>query len=140
MQAKLVRGKRKEPKPDAPPPVTAKVGKVLLRLRGALGGVERCRRDLWLLGYPRERWLEIVNSLHPEVRFAARPQIMDAIKNHLENAGTPLGRSRLVNELSAQGAAPRAQVQSAITANLRRGTLVRFPGNRVGLPVWRKKD
>jgi hypothetical protein len=119
--------------------VTTKAGKKLLELRGALRKAERCRCALREMGYPPERWQEIVNSVGPEMRFAARPQIMDAIKIYLESAGAPIRRDRLANEVSALGAGPRPQVRFAIAANLDRGNLILFPGNKVGLPARTRK-
>ena len=136
---KLVRGRRKERKPEAPPPVSAKIGKLLLELHAALVRVDRCRRDLWNLGYPSERWQEIVNSVEPEARFAARRRILDAIRAHLESAGEPMGRDRLANELSALRAGPRAQVQAVIAVWVKKRALKQFPGNKVGLPGGSKR-
>lgn len=134
MQKDLVRGRRKQAKELAAPAVAAKVGRVLLELRMALRKAERCRCTLREAGYPRDRWLEIVNSAAPEMRFAARPRIMDAIRSHLEQAGRPLSRERLLNEISALGLAPRPEVKHSIAANLREGNLVLLPGRLIGLP------
>ena len=90
----MVRGKRKEPDPASGrgPGSGIKIGTVLLALHDAIRGAQQCRQALHALGISRKQWLEIVQDVDPDLRFLARPQLLDAIVTLLEEAGKPLGR------------------------------------------------
>ena len=117
----------------------ARIGALLLSLHHALRRVERCRRTLVRAGFSEKRWQEIVNEVSPELRFALRPKLLDAIVYYLETAGEPVGRELLVRELTAQGAGLWVHVRQSIAANLRNKSLVLYPDDKIGLPEWRKE-
>jgi|SRR5579859_2612251 len=119
-------------------PLASNVGALLLDLRNALQQAERCRLALKALGYSQARWQEIVRDVNPELRFALRPQILDAIITHLQSVGAPVHRQELVRDLNAQGAGIPQRIKQSITQNLRSGYLMLYPGNKVGLPDWKK--
>jgi len=120
-------------------PLASNVGALLLDLRNALQQALRCRLALKALGYSQARWQEIVRDVDPDLRFVLRPQILDAIVTHLQSVGGPVHRQELVRDLNAQGAGIPQRIKQSITQNLRSGTLLLFPGNKVGLPAWKGK-
>jgi hypothetical protein len=130
-------------KPQNPEPsignatAAASVGPLLLTLCNALQEVERCRIALKAMGYPQERWQEIVNDVNPELRFVLRAQMLDSIVAYLKSAGKPVERNRLARALYAQAAGPMQRIRQSITTNLRTGNLTLFSGNKVGLPAWK---
>jgi hypothetical protein len=132
-------------KPENPGPsignarAAASVGPLLLTLRNALTEVERCRITLKAMGFPQNRWQEIVNDVNPELRFVLRNQMLDPIVAYLKSAGKPVEKNRLTRALYAQGAGPIQRVRQSITLNLRAGNLTLYSGNKVGLPSWKKK-
>lgn len=103
--------------------LASNVGAVLLDLRNALQQVERCRLALKALGYSQARWQEIVRDVDPELRFALRPQILDAIITHLQSVGEPVNRQELVRDLNAHGAGIPQRIKQSLTQNLRSGYL-----------------
>ena len=119
-------------------PLASNVGALLLDLRNALQQAERCRLALKALGYSQARWQEIVRDVNPELRFALRPQILDAIITHLQSVGAPVHRQELVRDLNAQDAGIPQRIKQSITQNLRSGYLMLYPRNKVGLPDWKK--
>lgn len=132
--------KTQTPKPRiASPSAAASVGPILLNLCNALREVERCRIALKAMGFPHNRWQEIVNDVNPELRFVLRAQTLDAIVAYLKSAGKPLERNRLARALHKQGAGPMQRIRQSITLNLRAGHLTLHSGSRVGLPAWKKK-
>jgi hypothetical protein len=120
--------------------LASSVGAVLLDLRNGLQQVERCRLVLRALGYSQVRWQEIVRDVNPELRFALRPQILDAIITHLQSVGGPVNRQELVRDLNAQGAGIPQRIKRSITHNLRSGYLMLYTGNKVGLPEWKDRE
>lgn len=120
--------------------LASNVGAVLLDLRNALQQAERCRLALKALGYSQARWQEIVRDVDPELRFALRPQILDAIVTHLQSVGEPVKRQALVRDLNAQGAGIPQRIKQSITQNLRAGNLTLYKGTRIGLPAWKDKE
>jgi hypothetical protein len=116
----------------------ARVGPLLLTLSQALREIERCRIALKAMGFSQKRWQEIVNDVNPELRFVLRSQMLDAIIAYLKSAGKPVEKNRLTRALYAQGAGPMQRIRQSITINLRAGNLTLHPGNRVGLPAWKK--
>jgi hypothetical protein len=141
---KMVRGRQKQA------PLTnqsatsqtkaANIGLLLLELRDALRRVERCRIALFRMGYSQKRWLEIVNEVNPELRFVLQSQMLDPIVTYLKSAGKPVERTRLARALYAQATGPIQRIRQSITTNLRSGNLMRYPGNKVGLPGWNKNE
>jgi hypothetical protein len=119
--------------------LASSVGAVLLDLRNALQQAERCRLALKALGYSQARWQEIVRDVDPELRFALRPQVLDAIITHLQSVGGPVNRQELVRDLNAQGAGIPQRIKQSITQNLRSGYLMLYTGNKVGLPEWKDR-
>jgi hypothetical protein len=117
----------------------ASVGPVLLTLRNALTEVERCRIALKAMGFPQNRWQEIVNDVNPELRFVLRNQMLDPIVAYLKSAGKPVERNRLARALYNQAAGPIQRIRQSITMNLRAGNLTLHSGNKVGLPSWKNK-
>jgi|SRR5438270_14071168 len=144
----MVRGRRNQPEikqtgargVTAGQPLAISIGPLLLDLRDALQRAERCRVALRTLGYSRERWQEIVRDVNPEIRFALRPQMLDAIITYLESINRPISRNSLTNALYMQRAGSRQRIRQSITANLRCGNLAHFPGYKVGLPTWEEKE
>jgi hypothetical protein len=116
----------------------ARVGPLLLTLSEALREIERCRIALKTMGFSQKRWQEIINDVNPELRFVLRSQMLDAIIAYLKSAGKPVEKNRLTRALYAQGAGPMQRIRQSITINLRAGNLTLHPGNRVGLPAWKK--
>lgn len=116
----------------------ARVGPLLLTLSQALREIERCRIALKAMGFSQKRWQEIVNDVNPELRFVLRSQMLDAIIAYLKSAGKPVEKNRLARALYAQGAGPMQRIRQSITINLRAGNLTLHPGNKVGLPAWKK--
>jgi hypothetical protein len=133
----MVRGKRKElgPAPRGGTCPGAKIGTVLLDLHDAIRNAQRCRQTLHALGISRKEWMEIVQDVHPDLRFLARPQMLDVIVALLEKAGNPLGREVLVRMLLVQGGSSR-QVRDCIHGYLRNGSLMLFRGDKIGLRKW----
>ena len=133
----MVRGKRKElgPAPRGGSCHGAKIGTVLLDLHDAICNAQRCRQALYALGISRKEWMEIVQDVHPDLRFLARPQMLDVIVALLEKAGKPLGREALVRALLVQGGSSR-QVRDCIHAYLRSGSLMLYRGDKIGLRKW----
>ena len=130
-------------KPQNPEPrivnasAAASVGPLLLTLCNALQEVERCRIALKAMGFPQNRWQEIVNDVNPELRFVVRNQMLDPIVAYLKSVGKPVERNRLVRALYAQAAGPMQRIRQSITMNLRAGNLTLHAGNKVGLPTWK---
>jgi hypothetical protein len=134
----MVRGRRKELEPAqrrGPCPGT-KIGTVLLDLHDAIRSAQQCRQTLHALGISRKEWLEIVQDVDPDMRFMARPQVLDIIVALLEKAGKPLGREALVRTLLVQGAGSSRQVRFCIHGYLRYGSLTLHRGDKIGLPEW----
>ena len=90
------------------------------------------------MGFSQKRWQEIINDVNPELRFVLRSQMLDAIIAYLKSAGKPVEKTRLTRALYAQGAGPMQRIRQSITINLRAGNLTLHPGNKVGLPAWKK--
>lgn len=120
--------------------MVASIGQLLLDLRDALQRAQRCRWALQRLGYSDKRWQEIVRDVDPELRFALRPQMLDAIISHLQSVGKPVNRRTLARVLHLQAAGPLQRIRQTITLNLRSGNLTLCPGDKVGLPSWKKRD
>jgi hypothetical protein len=116
----------------------ASVGPLLLSLSNALQEVERCRIALKAMGFPRNRWQEIVNDVNPELRFVVRGQMLDLIVAYLKSAGKPVERNRLVRVLHNQAAGPMQRIRHSISTNVKAGNLTLHSGNKVGLPAWKK--
>ncbi|HEY2362373.1 MAG TPA: hypothetical protein VGK36_14725 [Candidatus Angelobacter sp.] len=136
----MVRGKRKEPEPALRPgPPGAKIGTVLLDLHDAIRNAQKCRQTLHALGISRKEWMEIVQDVDQDLRFLARPQLLDAIVALLEKAGKPLGREALVRALLVQGGSSR-QVRDCLHGYLRSGSLTLYRGDKIGLPEWSTKS
>jgi hypothetical protein len=106
-------------------------------LRNALQQVEHCRIALKSMGFPQNRWQEIVNDVNPELRFVVRGQMLDPIVAYLKSVGKPVERNRLTRALYAQAAGPMQRIRQSITTNLRTGNLTLHSGNKVGLPAWK---
>jgi hypothetical protein len=119
-------------------PLASNIGALLLDLSNALQQAERCRLALKALGFSQARWQEIVRDVDPEMRFALRPQILDAIITYLQSVGGPINRQQLVRDLNAQGAGIPQRIKQSIAHNLRSGYLMLYPGNKIGLPDWKK--
>jgi hypothetical protein len=134
-----IRGKRQPVHRRGSNGSSAKIGAVLLELQNALQRAERCRRTLKRLGFSQRRWLEIVHDVNPDLRFAVRSKMLDAIVAYLERAAAPVSRDILVHDLLAQGAGALHRIRQSVTANLRRGNLVLCPEDKIGLPEWREK-
>ena len=133
----MVRGRRKlEPATQPGPCPGAKIGTVLLDLHDAIRSAQHCRQTLHVLGISRKAWLEIVGDVGPDMRFLARPRLLDVIVALLEKAGKPLGRETLVRTLIVQGGSSR-QIRYSIQGYLRSGSLTLFRGDNIGLPEWR---
>lgn len=115
------------------------MGPLLLRLCNALQEVEHCRIALKAMGYPQNRWQEIVNDVNPELRFVLRSQMLDTIIAYLKSAGKPVEKNRLARTLYKQAAGPMQRIRQSITANLRIGNLTLHSGNKVGLPAWKNR-
>jgi len=133
----MVRGKRKEPGP-APrlgPCPGAKIGTVLLDLHDAIRRAQQCRQTLHALGISRQEWMEIVQDVDPDLRFLARPQMLDVIVVLLEKAGKPLGREEVVRTLLVHGGSSR-QVRDLIHGYVRNKSLILYRGDKIGLPEW----
>jgi len=133
----MVRGKRNEPDPASGrgPGSGIKIGTVLLALHDAIRSAQHCRQTLHALGISRKQWLEIVQDVDPDLRFLARPQILDVIVTLLQKAGKPLGREALLRTLIAQGGSSR-QVRYCMHEYLRNGSLRLYRGDKIGLPEW----
>lgn len=132
----MVRGRRKlEPAlmPGSCP--GAKIGTVLLDLHDAIRSAQQCRQTLHALGVSRKEWMEIVQDVDPDLRFLARPQVLDAIVELLEKVGNPLERAALVRMSLVQGGSSR-QVRYCIHRYLRNGILTLYRGDKIGLPEW----
>ena len=108
---------------------------MLLDLHDAIRSAQQCRQTLHALGISRKEWLEIVQDVDPDMRFLARPQLLDVIVALLQKAGKPLGREALVRTLLVQGGSSR-QVRYCIHGYLRNGSLTLFRGDKIGLPEW----
>jgi hypothetical protein len=108
---------------------------VLLDLHDAIRNAQRCRQTLHALGISRNEWMEIVQDVDPDLRFLARPQVLDVIVALLEKAGKPLGREALVRTLLVQGGTSR-QIRYSIHGYLRSGSLTLYRGDKIGLPEW----
>jgi hypothetical protein len=89
------------------------------------------------MGFPQNRWQEIVNDVNPELRFVVRGQMLDPIVAYLKSAGKPVERNRLARALYNQATGPMQRIRQSITANLRTGNLTLHSGNKVGLPAWK---
>jgi hypothetical protein len=116
----------------------AKIGAVLLALEDVIHRAERCRQKLTRFGFSQKRWQEIVNDVDPDLRFVARPKILDAIITFLHSTGKPLKKEFLVRELTAQGAGHPRRIRQSITNNLRNKNLALNSKNEIGLPEWKK--
>lgn len=139
----MARNRRKKLETDSPGTrhtVAARIGALLLDLSNAVRRAERCRRKLNDLGYSPRRWQEIVKEVNPELRFMVRPKMLDAIIACLRDAGEPVDREALVRQLNSQGAGALQRIRHSITGNLRSGDLAIYPGRKIGLPRWRKKN
>ncbi len=121
-------------------PIAISAGPLLLDLHDALHCAERCRLALLSLGYSRENWQEIVRDVNPELRFVLSPRLLDRIITYLESVGRPLSRKSLTRALHSQGAGTLQRIRQTITMSLRTGNLAHFPGYKVGLPAWKKKE
>lgn len=121
-------------------PLGMTAGSLLLELHNSLYRAERCRVALLDLGYSRENWQEIVRDVNPELRFILSPRLLDRIITYLESVGRPLSRRSLTRTLHLQGAGALQRIRQTITSNLRSGNLAHFPGYKVGLPAWKKKE
>ncbi len=121
-------------------PIAISVGPLLVDLHSALQRAERCRVALLRLGYSREHWQEIVRDVNPELRFVLSPRLLDRTITYLESVGRPLSRKSLTRALHLQGAGTLQRIRQSITSNLRSGNLALFPGYKVGLPAWKKKE
>ncbi|HET9166756.1 MAG TPA: hypothetical protein VFP11_12220 [Candidatus Angelobacter sp.] len=121
-------------------PIAISVGPLLLDLQSALQRAERCRLALVSLGYSREHWQEIVRDVNPELRFVLSPRLLDKTITYLESVGRPLSRKSLTRALHLQGAGTLQRIRQSLTSNLRSGNLAHFPGYKVGLPAWKKKE
>jgi hypothetical protein len=108
---------------------------VLLDLHDAIRSAQQCRQTLHALGVSRKEWMGIVHDVEPDLRFMARPQMLDVIVALLEKAGKPLGREALVRALLVQGGSSR-QVRDSIYGYLRNGSLTLYRGDKIGLPEW----
>ena len=117
---------------------SARLGALLLKLHHGLRKVELCRRELKELGFSDRRWQEIVNDVNPEMRFAVRPRLLDAIVDFLESAAEPVPREVLTRELTAQGAGLLLRVRHSIATNLRNKSLALYPDDKIGLPEWKR--
>ena len=132
----MVRGRRKLESATWPGPCPGTtIGTVLLDLHDAIRSAQQCRQTLHALGISRKEWLELVQDVDPDMRFLARPQVLDVILTLLEKAGKPLGREALVRTLLVQGGSSR-QVRYCIQVYLRNGSLTLFRGDKIGLPEW----
>jgi hypothetical protein len=109
---------------------------VLLDLHDAIRSAQQCRQTLHVLGISRKEWLEIVEDVDPDMRFLARPRLLDVLVALLEKAGKPLPRETLVRTLIVQGGSSR-QIRYSIQGYLRSGSLTMFRGDNIGLPEWR---
>ena len=110
------------------------MGPLLLRLCNALQEVEHCRIALKAMGFPHNRWQEIVNDVNPELRFVVRNQMLDPIVAYLKSAGKPVEKNRLVRALYAQAAGPIQRIRQSITTNLRIGNLTLSPATKSDCP------
>ena len=111
----MVRGRRKlEPAARPGPCAGTKIGAVLLDLHDAIRNAQQCRQTLHALGISRREWLELVEDVDPDMRFLARPRLLDVIVVLLEKAGKPLGREELVQTLLMQGGGSSRQVRYSI--------------------------
>jgi hypothetical protein len=133
----MVRGRRKEqePAPRLGSCPGAKIGTVLLDLHNAIRNAQRCRQALHALGISRKEWQEIVQDIDPDMRFLARPQVLDVIVALLEKARKPLDREALVRTLLLQGRSSR-EVRDCIHGYLRNGSLTLYRGDKIGLRKW----
>jgi hypothetical protein len=121
--------------PRQPP----KLGANLLELRDALVRAEYSRQRLMENGFSQQRWIEIVNDVNPGLRFAARPQVLDAIVIYLQGSGKPVSRRLLVRVVAIQTMWTFERIHHAINVSLRAGKLILFPRNAIGLPEWKQK-
>ena len=110
-----------------------RIGMVLLDLRSAILKAERCRRNLALYGLSERRWLEIVKDIDPNLRFMARPQLMDAIVVYLESAGHTVEKAQLVREMANRGVGTPERIRQVIRFNLQNGKLKLSPDSKIGL-------
>lgn len=136
----MVRGRRKlEPatRPGACP--GTRIGPVLLDLHDAIRNAQQCRQTLHARGISRKEWLDLVEDVDPDMRFLARPRLLDVIVSLLEKAGKPLGREALVRTLLVQGGSSR-QVRYSIQGYLDNGSLTLYRGDKIGLPEWSAKS
>lgn len=124
---------------DAGEPPAASVGELLLELRDALHRAQRCRLVLQRLGYSHRQWQEIVKDIDPELRFALRPQVLDAIISHLQGTGKPVNRNALTRLLHTQQVGSLQRIRHVITLNLRNGNLLLHPRNKIGLPAMEEQ-
>jgi hypothetical protein len=113
-----------------------KIGAVLLDLHDAIRSAQQCRQTLTTLGVSRKEWLEIVQDVDPDLRFLARPQVLDGIVALLDKAGEPLARETLVRKLLSQGAGSSRQIRNCVHVYLRTGVLTGYRGDKIGLPEW----
>lgn len=136
----MVRGKRKAlgPAPGSPGPA-AKIGTVLLDLHDAIRSAQQCRQTLHALGISRKEWMEIVQDVDQDLRFLARPQMLDIIVAFLEKAGKPVGREVLVQALLVHGGSSR-QVRDCLHGYLRNKSLILYRGDKIGLPEWSSRS
>lgn len=124
----------------SPATVNPKIGKVLLDLRDALRKAERCRRALAGYGVSRRRWQEIVRDIDPNLRFMARPQLLDAVITYLESLTEPVEIDNLVTDLHERGAGTAERIRQVIRMNLGAGRLERHPENRIALARRRSQS
>jgi hypothetical protein len=137
----MVRRKRSQklPEHESRPCQAAKIGAVLLALEDVIHRAERCRQKLKRFGFSQRRWQEIVNDVEPDLRFLARPKILDAIITYLHSTGKPIERELLVRELTAQGAGHPRRIRQSITNNLRNRNLALYSKSEIGLPESNKR-
>ena len=80
--------------------------------------------------------MEIAAEVEAELRFIVRPDLLDAVVQHLLKAGKPITRRAVVRDLVQQKVATAERVRQTITLGLRSGQLTSFPHKTIGLPQW----
>jgi len=84
--------------------------------------------------------MEIVAEVQAELRFIVRPDLLDAVIQHLLKAGKPVTRRALVRDLVQQRVGGAERIRQSITLGLRSGELALFSGKMIGLPQWDRRD
>jgi hypothetical protein len=129
-------GRGSSRKPAAPP----KIGDTLLKFRNALIRAKKCRRVLVQQDFSQERWMEIVAEVEAELRFIVRPDLLDAVVQHLLKAGKPITRRAVVRDLVQQRVGGAERIRQSITLGLRSGELTLFPGKMIGISRWKERE